>query len=187
MPTVITHSAVAVAAGAALAPERPPRRFWFLAVACSCLPDADVIGFSYGIAYGDFIGHRGFFHSPFFGLLLGIAIAALFFRNVGLFSRRWWFYAAFFALLSASHGILDALTNGGLGIALLAPFENSRYFFPWTPIPVAPLSLNAVFRPYFYKLLLTEIYMVWLPCLILALFIRWYRRMVRRSGRLESA
>jgi len=42
----------------------------------------------------------------------------------------------------ASHGLLDALTNGGRGIALLWPFTNARYFAPWRPIPVAPIGLR---------------------------------------------
>jgi inner membrane protein len=29
----------------------------------------------------------------------------------------------------ASHGVLDALTNGGHGIAFFSPFLNERYFF----------------------------------------------------------
>ena len=28
----------------------------------------------------------------------------------------------------------------GLGIALLWPFSNERFFAPWTPIPVAPIG-----------------------------------------------
>jgi len=40
----------------------------------------------------------------------------------------------------ASHGLLDTLTDGGLGVALLWPFSNTRYFAPWRPIPVAPIG-----------------------------------------------
>ena len=38
----------------------------------------------------------------------------------------------------ASHGVLDALTDGGSGVAFLAPFDDTRYFFPWRPIRVSP-------------------------------------------------
>jgi len=44
----------------------------------------------------------------------------------------------------ASHGLLDTLTNGGLGSALLWPFDLTRYFAPWNPIPVAPIGLDFV-------------------------------------------
>ena len=42
--------------------------------------------------------------------------------------------------VAVSHGLLDTLTDGGLGIALLWPISNARYFAPWTPIPVAPIG-----------------------------------------------
>jgi hypothetical protein len=47
----------------------------------------------------------------------------------------------------ASHALLDTLTNGGLGCALLWPFDLTRYFAPWNPIPVAPIGLY-FFSPY---------------------------------------
>jgi len=44
------------------------------------------------------------------------------------------------AIVAVSHGLLDTLTDGGLGIALLWPLSNHRYFAPWRPIPVAPIG-----------------------------------------------
>src|SRR6267378_8050335 len=44
----------------------------------------------------------------------------------------------FFFLATASHGLLDAMTNGGLGVAFFAPFCDTRYFLPWQPIVVSP-------------------------------------------------
>jgi hypothetical protein len=46
--------------------------------------------------------------------------------------------------LYAPHGFFDAMPDGGLGVAFFAPFTNHRYFFPWRPIPVAPLSLEGL-------------------------------------------
>jgi inner membrane protein len=46
------------------------------------------------------------------------------------------------AVVAVSHGLLDTLTNGGLGIALAWPFSMARYFAPWTPIPVAPIGVR---------------------------------------------
>ena len=51
MPSLISHAAVAVAAGVAFAPRDVPNQFWTLAILCSIIPDADVIGFSFGIPY----------------------------------------------------------------------------------------------------------------------------------------
>ena len=39
-----------------------------------------------------------------------------------------------------SHGLLDALTSGGLGVALLWPISDARFFAPWRPIPVARIG-----------------------------------------------
>ena len=41
-----------------------------------------------------------------------------------------------------SHALLDIFTNGGLGCALFWPFDLTRYFAPWTPIPVSPIGLG---------------------------------------------
>jgi inner membrane protein len=41
-----------------------------------------------------------------------------------------------------SHGVLDAMTTGGLGAALMWPFTTARYFLPWRPIPVAPIGVG---------------------------------------------
>ena len=169
MPSVIAHSVVAVASGKAFAPRGIPRRFWFFSIVCSVIPDADVIGFFFGIPYGHIIGHRGFFHSPFFGLLLSIFLVCVFFRNEKIFSKRWWFYSSYFFLLTASHGVLDALTNGGLGIALLSPFDNTRYFFPWSPIIVSPIGFKAFFGNWGLRVIKSELLWIWLPALLIVI------------------
>ena len=167
MPSVISHAAVAVAAGIAFAPRDVPDHFWSLSIACSIIPDANVIGFSFGIPYHHLFGHRGFFHSPFFGLLMGIFLVGVFFRDVEIFSRRWFFYFIFFFLLGASHGILDAFTSGGLGIALLAPFNGARYFFPWRPIVVSPIGISCLFTKWGLMVVKSELLWVWLPCFLM--------------------
>ena len=169
MPSAISHAAVAVAAGIAFAPRDVPDHFWSVAIACSIIPDADVIAFSLGTPYDHFFGHRGFFHSPFFGLLMSIFLVGVFFRDVELFSRRWFFYLVFFFLLAASHGILDAFTNGGLGIALLAPFDTTRYFFPWRPIVVSPIGIQGLFTKWGLMVIRSELLWVWLPCFLMAI------------------
>jgi hypothetical protein len=36
-------------------------------------------------------------------------------------------------------------TDGGLGVALLAPFDNRRFFFPFQPIEVASFGVGWLF------------------------------------------
>src|SRR5262245_62425304 len=56
----------------------------------------------------------------------------------------------------ASHGLLDTLTDGGLGAALFWPFDLTRYFAPWRPIPVSPIGL-AFLSPYGLSVAATEL------------------------------
>jgi len=180
MPTIFTHTVVALAASHATQSSPRTAKFWVLALLCSILPDADVLGFALGIHYSHPLGHRGFFHAPFFGLLVGLAVTTLFFRELPHFGRPWWGHFAFFSLLTASHGVLDALTDGGLGIALLAPFDNSRYFFPWTPIRVSPIGYEAFFTERGWIALKSELIWIWSPLLLLTVVVTAVRAFYRR-------
>jgi inner membrane protein len=180
LPSVVSHSVVAVAAGMTFAPKDVLKRFWSLSLICSVIPDADVIAFSFGIPYQHFFGHRGFFHSAFFGLLLSVFFVLVFFRDTGMFSKQWFFYLIFFFLLSASHGILDAFTDGGLGIALLSPFDQTRYFFPWRPIVVSPIGVIPFFSRWGLAVIKSEVLWVWLPCFLMVIASAFIRIMAVR-------
>jgi inner membrane protein len=152
-------------------------KFWMLSLACASLPDLDVIGYRWlYIPSYEFFGHRGFFHSPFFAALLSIAIVCIFYRKEELFSKSWWKYTLYFFVLTASHGVLDALTNGGNGIALLSPITNERYFLPWTPIEVSPLSIRGFLSQRGLTVLISELKWVWMPCLLALIAIKIKRR-----------
>ena len=181
MPTIITHSVVAGAAAWGFRPDKKPLKLWGLSMVCSSLPDADVIGYRYlYVTYESFFGHRGFFHSPFFALLLGFVVAAIFYRREILFTINWWKYVLYFFLLTASHGLLDALTNGGNGIALLSPLTNTRYFFPWTPIEVSPFGVRFLLTQRGLAVFTSEILWVWLPCALAIILVYFYRKRMRR-------
>ncbi len=184
MPTVITHAFVAGVAAHQFRGEERRRRLWDVAILVSVLPDADVLGLRFGVSYADTFGHRGFFHSPFCAVIMGIFCTAVFFSHAPRFTARWWKLAAFLSLVGASHGILDAFTDGGLGIALLSPFDNTRYFAPWTPIPVSSIGLYDVFTGRFASVIGGEIVCVWLPTLAVALAYGWISR--RRKARSPS-
>jgi inner membrane protein len=104
----------------------------------SLLPDADVVGFSFGIRYGDPWGHRGATHSFVFSLALGVALG-VFARLRGSPLLR---TAVFASLVLASHAVLDTLTDGGRGCAVFWPFSTTRHFAPIRPIPVAPIGFG---------------------------------------------
>ena len=172
MPTIITHSVVAVSSGLGFNPGKESLKFWLLSLICSSLPDADVIGYRYlYIPTYDFFGHRGFFHSPFFAAVMAIFVVCVFYRKEAILSMQWWKYLLYFFLLTASHGVLDAFTNGGNGIALLSPITNERYFFPWTPIEVSPLSIKAFLSQRGLSVLKSEILWIWAPCLLILILL----------------
>ena len=91
--------------------------------ALAMLPDLDVIGFALGVRYGDPWGHRGAAHSLVMAAALGVAVTAIA-RRRGLPPGR---TALFTVTVLASHGLLDTMTDGGLGCALLWPFSQTRY------------------------------------------------------------
>jgi inner membrane protein len=135
----VGHIAAGMAAARIARPGRVPRvpamALWS---ALSLLPDADVIGFAFGVRYAAPWGHRGATHSLIFALALGLAIglAAWVVKRPALRT------GLIASAVLASHAILDTMTDGGLGCALLWPFDGARYFARWRPIPVAPIGVR---------------------------------------------
>src|SRR5688572_30571391 len=126
MASNFTHPFVGLILGktvSVLLGQRLPARFWLLSALCPVLPDADVIGFRFGIEYEDMLGHRGLSHSFAFAVVLGLLAAKLAFPAIRAGTRAWWGWWAYFSAITASHTLLDAMTSGGLGVAFFAPFE----------------------------------------------------------------
>lgn len=167
MPTAFTHAFAGLALGKVYTGERMPARFWVLSALCPVVPDLDILGFAFGVRYGDALGHRGFSHSLLFALLAGCLVAWRYFREVPPLTRRWWSLALYFAAATATHGLLDALTNGGLGVAFFSPFDNTRYFLPWPVIPASPIGLG-FFSRHGLVIFKSEFIWVWIPSIALA-------------------
>ena len=175
MASAFGHAVAAIALGYTLPKQLRSWKFWLLAVACAIVPDADVISFALGIPYEAFWGHRGFTHSLLFAALLGISVTLIFYRYHFL-SWTGMAYILFFTVCTASHSVLDAMTTGGLGVAFLSPWDDTRYFFPWTPIQVSPLGAANFFTSRGVAVLLSEFLWIFLPSatyVILLRLIRW--------------
>ena len=183
MPTLLAHTFIAGAACKSFVKEKNPLRYWRIAVVCSVIPDADVLGFRFGISYGAFFGHRGFFHSIVFAWIIAFFAVLFFVRNYRLFSGKWWRYVLFFFIIGASHGILDAFTDGGLGIALLSPFTSERFFFPWTPIPVSPIGLRQFIHYGGLQVIVWEILFIWFPMVAIIFLYRAIRNNLLKTDR----
>jgi inner membrane protein len=171
MPTTMTHAWVAVGLGKCFTGRRMPFSFWALAAGLAALPDLDVIAFRLGIPYTSPLGHRGFTHSLLFALMLSLPVAALTYRRFGM---RFGDLLGFFFVVTASHGLLDACTNGGEGIAFFWPFDDTRYFLPWRPIQVSHIGLSFFTTGHGWQTFQSELLWVWLPtCVIVAAVMAW--------------
>ena len=179
MPTIFTHAFVATALGALGRPsDRMPRRFWVTAAVAAMTPDADVVAFTFGIPYASMYGHRGISHSLLCAAALAALLVVLAFRDTR--GRKRLALWALFALVIASHGLLDAMTTGGLGVAFFAPFSAERYFFPWRPILVSPIGIAGFMSPRGLAVLMSELQWVWLPATVLAAIAWSVRRSLER-------
>jgi inner membrane protein len=172
MPTIMSHAAVGVALGTLAAFPVRRRAFWLLSAALPILPDLDVLGLAFGVPFRSLWGHRGMSHSLAGAAVIGVLVAGLVHRRLPApFAPL----ALYFAAITASHGVLDALTNGGPGVAFFAPFDSTRYFFPWRPIPVSPL-VSGFFSERGWRVFSTELMLIWLPAGVVGLLTRYRPR-----------
>ena len=131
------------------------------AIFSAILPDLDVVSFGFGIPYEHPFGHRGFSHSILFALLWAVLVLFI----VGKRNKLLWFFVIFLSTLS--HGILDAMTTGGMGVGFFIPFNNDRFFFPIRKIMVSPIGIEDFFSNWGVRVLLSELKYIVIPCIIL--------------------
>jgi inner membrane protein len=163
MASAPTHIVLTGAIAAFFYRRAVPWHLWLTGAVLAVAPDLDVIGFRLGIRYGDLLGHRGLSHSLLVAAVFSGFIALILYRrgSGALTCRQVWL---FFFLAMASHGFLDAFTNAGLGVAFLAPFSGKRFFFPFRPLEVSPLSVGRFLTANrLTTILANEIRWVWVP------------------------
>jgi inner membrane protein len=175
MASVFSHAVVALAMGKAFQTKELSWHELALGALCSVVPDLDVIGFYFGIQYGDVWGHRGLTHSVVFAALLAGSLVAVLYRGKPAVAMMGLFL--YFFLCTASHGVLDAMTNGGLGVAFFAPFNTTRYFFPVQPVLVSPIGISEFFSAYGVRVLVSEAVWIWLPSCVAFVVFRVVQRL----------
>ena len=164
MPTIIGHSTVGLAVNSVVS-SRPHRlKIVAVCVICSVIPDLDSLGFRLGIPYGHWLGHRGFSHSLLFAVAIALIASFFVLRGEKSLKTRVILFAAFIVSV-ALHDVLDAMTNGGLGVAFFSPFSNARYFLPWRPIEVSPISPRLFLASHGWKVMTSEFVWVIVPSL----------------------
>ncbi len=169
MASAFSHAIASVAIGKISLVKNMDKKFWLLGMFCAVVPDADALGFKLGVAYESVWGHRGITHSFFFAALLSLMVIHFFYGQEKAGSKRWLTLFIFFFLSTASHPILDAMTSGGLGVAFFAPFNNTRYFFPFRPIQVSPIGVARFFSEWGWRVIKSEFIWVGLPSAALIL------------------
>lgn len=167
MASIVGHCVLGATLAKLLLPERRYWPYWLLAAACAFLPDADVVGFKLHVAYDSLWGHRGLSHSLLAALVVATGVVLLVGGRAGAPppGRLW----VLLFLATASHGVLDAMTTGGLGVAFFSPFDAERHFFGFRPIAVSPIGIRNFLGEWGARVLRSEVKWVVLPCALLLL------------------
>lgn len=173
MASPLTHAVVGVTLAAVHGVKPRPVAPWWLAIFCAVAPDVDALGYWWGVPYASFWGHRGFTHSIAFAVLIGWGCTWWTGGSSAMSGVRLW---SLYFMATLSHGLLDALTDGGLGVAFFSPVDQSRYFFPVRPIHVSSMSLRDLLGPHGLEVLANEIQRVWIPCGLVAALWWWWNR-----------
>ena len=180
MSSLFGHALAGLAISAAFTQGHPPRRTWALAAACTVAPDLDWFTGFLRFADGTSLSHRGMSHSLIAAVLIAVA-AMLIGCRAHLRSPRHWA-----CLLSAafSHGLLDACTFGGTGVAFLLPFSKARFVCVWQPIFVSPIPLSGRLLDWLLFSLGTELVWIGIPAALVFAAphaIQWLRLRWKRS------
>ena len=65
------------------------------------------------------------------------------------------------------------------GLVFFWPFDNTRYFFPYHPVQVSPIGVNAFFSEYGLKVIVSELVFIILPTSVFIVLSRLYFRINR--------
>jgi inner membrane protein len=173
MASIITHAVGALSLSVCFPKGTLSRNTIVAGILFSMLPDADVVGFYSGIPYDSPLGHRGFSHSLLFAALI-TGIAGYWFRKEHSFRNN----TIFLFLCTVSHGVMDAMTSGGLGVGFFIPFDMTRYFFTYRPVLVSPIGVSEFLGPVGIAVIKSEIKYIWIPCIFFmgAAYFTLYKR-----------
>lgn len=172
MPTV-GHLAVGLAGWRLHGGVRPPVRPALVYTALATFQDLDLF-LPHG--WGGGWVHRGALHSPAVALVAAV-VGLLLLWDHG--DRAKVFLLAF--LVAVSHGLLDTLTRGGVGVMLLWPVSLARFESPWEPLPPSPFSAHHRSTRFLLRLAYESLFFA--PLFLWALWPRWLSARRGMAGR----
>ena len=170
MASIFGHGLVAYTTSK-LIDSKSNKLLLLLAISSAILPDLDILAFKFGISYAHPFGHRGFTHSILFAVLWSVLLSYLFGKNRKLI------FAIVLFLSTVSHGVLDAMTSGGIGVGFFIPFDNSRYFFTFRGIKVSPIGIEKFFSEWGINVILSELKYIGIPCFIILITLHFARNL----------
>lgn len=169
MASIFGHSAVSYAL-TKIIDNKNLKYLVIAAIFSSILPDVDVVAFKLGVAYEHPLGHRGFTHS----IVFAVVWAYILMKILGNEQKKIWFTVIF--LSTISHGVLDAMTDGGKGIGFFIPFINDRFFLPLRVIKVSPVGYRQFFSDWGIQVIYSEIKYVLVPCSLILLILYTFKK-----------
>lgn len=173
MASAFGHIVSALGIGSIFPKRIMKPKVFLIGAVSAALPDIDVLSNYFGILGLDILGHRGITHSLFFALLWSQILLVFFHRK----SESKWFLTFYYFICTASHGIIDGLTNGGDGISYFAPFSSERLRLPYEIIEVSPLGIRNFFSGRGLEVLQSEFVWIAIPSLTLIMLSATKRKM----------
>ncbi|PJZ78299.1 metal-dependent hydrolase [Leptospira neocaledonica] len=178
MATIFSHPAVPISLFFFFGKKRIPVILAIFGIFFSILPDFDVVAFKFGIPYESDWGHRGFTHSILFALVVSCIVA--FFRTK--LKASWLIIFLFLSVSAISHGVLDAMTTGGLGVGFFLPWRSERIFFEYRPIRVSPIGPKNFFTERGWVVIQSELLYIWVPAFLVSIVGVGVRRLSNKEG-----
>jgi inner membrane protein len=177
VPSSFSHIVGGIGFAASVLPARVPGRYWFCAGLAAAIPDVDYLWSYRGLPVDHWLAHRGLTHSLVFAALAAAVVTWTVLKPVAKREDVPRLLLALF-LAVATHGLFDAMSTYGAGIAFFVPMTH-RYFLPWRPIsnvsqPGLPIPVRVL------HLFGRELLVIWLPALLLVLL--WRRRAMSRTS-----
>jgi inner membrane protein len=158
MASLFAHAAIPL-----IAKGTSERRQTITLLALSMWPDLDWLGLAFEVRPNEMLGHRGVTHS-LLAAMVSAAIAAIVLRSRS--QKDWLFLFG----VAASHGLVDTITAGDVGVAWFAPLSNVRLSLPI--IPSCPMGLDEWLGPFGVLTLANEILYIVLPLALVVGFVR---------------
>ena len=138
--------------------------------------------------------HRGLTHSAVFALLLAFVVMRFAYPRIRAGTVPWWGLLSWFFVITALHGVFDAMVEGRLGVAFFWPIDNTRFLLPWRPFIDVPIKTSVLYGDVFWRAVLVEcevLSMVFIGPFVLARMRQWPgprpRRPVPGVARLRKA